>query len=53
MTTFPNSPRLLKGDRVLPDPASAAAQPIISLQYNPGTFSRTLLVQTGEGEFGR
>ncbi len=51
MTTFPNSPRLLKGGLVLIDPESSAVQRIIVLQYNPDTLSRTLQVQ-GIGEGG-
>ena len=35
MTTFPNSPKLIKGGIVLIDPQSAQVQRIISLQYNP------------------
>jgi hypothetical protein len=50
MTTFPGSPRLLKGGIVLLDPQSSAVQRIISLQYNPDSVSRTLQVQgTSEG----
>ena len=50
MTTFPNSPRLLKGGIVLLDPGSSAVRRVIALQYNPDTLSRTLQVQaTGEG----
>jgi hypothetical protein len=50
MTSFPNSPRLLKGGIVLIDPASTAVKRIIALQYNPDTISRTLQVQAmGEG----
>lgn len=45
MTTFPNSPRLLKGGIVLIDPDSSAVQRIITLQYNPDTLSRTLQPQ--------
>lgn len=51
MTTFPNSPRLLKGGLVLIDPDTSAVQRIITLQYNPDTLSRTLQVQ-GVGETG-
>ena len=52
MTTFPNSPRLLKGGLVLLDPTTGATQRIIALQYNPDTLSRTLQVQAigGEGD---
>ncbi|MGQ9613922.1 hypothetical protein [Chloroflexus sp.] len=46
MTTFPRSPRLLKGALVsfdLPHPQPA----VIIFQYNPDTLSRTLEAQTG------
>lgn len=52
MTTFPNSPRLLKGGLVLIDPQSSAVKRIIALQYNPDTLSRTLQVQGVGGEGG-
>jgi hypothetical protein len=52
MTTFPNSPRLLKGGLVLIDPLTSAVQRIIALQYNPDTLSRTLQVQGVGGEGG-
>ena len=39
MTTFPNSPRVLKGGIVLIDPDTAAVQRIIALQYNPDTLT--------------
>jgi hypothetical protein len=48
MSTFPNSPRLLKGGIVLIDPSSGAVQRIIKLQYNPDTLTRSLQVQTVE-----
>lgn len=52
MTTFPGSPRLLKGGIVLIDPETSAVQRIITLQYNPDSLSRTLQVQSGGGEGG-
>lgn len=52
MTTFPNSPKLLKGGIVLIDPGSAAVRRIIALQYNPDSLSRTLQVQALGGEGG-
>lgn len=52
MTTFPNSPRLLKGGLVLIDPDSGAVQRIIALQYNPDTLTRTLQAQTAGGQSG-
>jgi hypothetical protein len=47
MTTFPGSPRILKGGLVLLDPNSFAILPngIIVLQYNPDTLSRTLRIK--------
>jgi hypothetical protein len=51
MTTFPNSPKLLRGGIVLVDPSSGAVIRVITLQYNPDSISRTLQVQ-GAGEGG-
>jgi hypothetical protein len=51
MTTFPASPRLLKGAIVafdLPDPRPS----VISFQYNPESLSRTLEAQMSGGEGG-
>jgi hypothetical protein len=45
MTTFPGSPRLLKGGIVLIDPTSSAVVRIIALQYNPDSLSRTLQIK--------
>src|SRR5882757_7389265 len=45
MSSFPGSPRLLKGGIVLVDPDSAVVQRIISLQYNPDTLTRSLQIQ--------
>jgi hypothetical protein len=45
MSTFPNSPRLVKGGLVLIDADTSAVQRIIVLQYNPDTLSRTLQPQ--------
>ena len=53
MTSFPNSPRLLKGGIVLIDPSSSAVRRVIALQYNPDTLSRTLQVQAVGGEGDR
>lgn len=52
MTSFPNSPRLLKGGIVLIDPTTSAVRRIIALQYNPDSISRTLQVQGIGGESG-
>jgi hypothetical protein len=45
MTTFPGSPRLLKGGLVLLDPESGAVRGAIALQYNPETLSRSFQIQ--------
>jgi hypothetical protein len=52
MSTFPNSPRLLKGGIVLVDPDTAAVRQIISLQYNPDTLTRSLQIQGLSAEGG-
>ena len=48
MSTFPNSPRLLKGGIVLMDPDTGVIERVITLQYNPDTLTRTLQVQAIE-----
>ncbi|MES2741989.1 MAG: hypothetical protein V4754_13695 [Pseudomonadota bacterium] len=53
MSTFPNSPRIVKGGLVLLDPTTAAVLRIIALQYNPDTLSRTLQMQAAGGEGDR
>ena len=45
MTSFPGSPRLLKGGIVLLDPETSAVKRVINLQYNPDTLSRSLQIQ--------
>jgi hypothetical protein len=45
VTTFPNSPRLLKGGIVLIDPHTSRVLRVIALQYNPDTLTRTLQMQ--------
>lgn len=53
MTSFPDSPRILKGGLVLLDPLTAAVLRVIVLQYNPDTLTRTLQPQaTSEGSGG-
>ena len=52
MTTFPGSPRLIKGGIVLLDPVTGAVRRIIPLQYNPDSLSRTLQVQGVAGGGG-
>ncbi|HKI06197.1 MAG TPA: hypothetical protein VKK31_29740 [Thermoanaerobaculia bacterium] len=46
MTTFPGSPRLVKGGLVLIDPVTANVRRIIVLQYNPDTLSRSFQIQS-------
>lgn len=55
MTTFPNSPQLLKGGLVLIDPQTAMVQRIIALQYNPDSLSRSFQIKGvgTEGATGR
>jgi hypothetical protein len=50
MTTFPGSPRILKGGLVLLDPDQFTVLPngVIVLQYNPDTLSRTLKIKGAE-----
>jgi hypothetical protein len=45
MSTFPNSPRLVKGGIVLVAPDTSAVRRVIALQYNPDTLSRTLQIK--------
>lgn len=52
MTTFPGSPRLIRGGIVLIDPGTSQVLRIIALQYNPDNLSRTLQVQGVGGEGG-
>lgn len=46
MSTFPRSPRLLKGGVVLVDPSTGAVLRVIALQYNPETLQRSLTART-------
>jgi hypothetical protein len=52
MTSFPGSPRLIKGGLVLINPDSGTVQRIIVLQYNPDTLTRTLQVQSVSADGG-
>lgn len=52
MTTFPGSPRILKGGIVLIDSASGEVQRIVTLQYNPDSLTRTLQVLGTGAEAG-
>ena len=52
MTTFPNSPKLVKGRLVLIDADTARVLRIISLQYNADTLTRKFQAQEAGGESG-
>jgi hypothetical protein len=52
MTTFPSSPRLIRGGIVLIDPETSAIQRIIVLQYNPDSITRSLQAQGIGAESG-
>ena len=46
MSSFPNSPQLLKGGIVIMQPDNGSVIRVISLQYNPDTLTRTFQVQS-------
>lgn len=52
MTTFPNSPRLMKGAIIGVDPFNPLAS-IVIFQYNPDTLNRSITPQTTGGDGGR
>ena len=52
MSTFPNSPKLLKGGLVVMSAGGSRVRQVISLQYNPDSLSRTYQVQGVGGEGG-
>jgi hypothetical protein len=52
MSTFPGSPRLLKGGIAVYNPATSTVSSILVLQYNPDTLTRTLQVQGAGNEPG-
>jgi len=51
MTTFPGSPRVLRGAIIGIDPFNPLASVII-FQYNPDLVTRTLAAQTSGGDSG-
>jgi hypothetical protein len=51
MTTFPGSPRLVKGGIVVIDADTSAVVRVIPLQYNPDTMSRSFQIK-GAGDAG-
>jgi hypothetical protein len=52
MSSFPNSPKLLKGGLVLIDPETAMVQRIVALQYNPDSLSRSFQIKGVGAEGG-
>ena len=52
MSSFPNSPKLIKGGLVIVDAETARVLRIISLQYNADSLTRTLAAQAAGGEAG-
>ena len=52
MTTFPGSPKLIKGGIVLLNPSTSAVQRIIALQYNSDTLTRSFQIQGVGGGSG-
>ena len=52
MSTFPGSPKVLKGGLVVLTPDGSRARRVISLQYNPDTLTRSYQVQGVGGEGG-
>lgn len=51
-SSFPGSPRLIKGGLALLDPDDGTVQRIIPLQYNPDTLTRTLKIKGVGGDSG-
>lgn len=45
MSSFPGSPRLVKGGIVLVDPTTGSVIRIVPLQYNPDSLSRSLTIR--------
>jgi hypothetical protein len=52
MSTFPGSPRLLRGGLVLVDPGAGSTLRIIALQYNPDTLTRSFQIRGAGPESG-
>ena|SRR6185369_51976 len=52
MSTFPGSPRLLKGGIALLDPATGTVRQILPLQYNPDTLTRSFKIKGVGAESG-
>lgn len=52
MSSFPGSPKILKGGLIVLDAATGAVRRTIALQYNPDSLSRSYQVQGVGGEGG-
>jgi hypothetical protein len=52
MSTFPNSPQLLKGGLIVLDATTSVVKRTIPLQYNPESLSRSFQVQGAGGDGG-
>jgi hypothetical protein len=52
MSSFPGSPRLLKGGIALLNPDNGTVQQILPLQYNPDTLTRSLKIKGVGAESG-
>ena len=52
MSTFPNTPRIVKGGIVLINPDTAAINRIVTLQYNPDSISRSFQIKGAGGDGG-
>jgi hypothetical protein len=52
MSSFPGTPRVLKGGIVALDPATGAVLRIIALQYNPETLTRSFQIKGVSGDSG-
>jgi len=52
MSSFPGSPKLIKGGLVILDAASSAIKRTIALQYNPDSLARSYQVQGAGGDGG-
>ena len=52
MSSFPGSPRLVRGGLVLVDPTTGVVLRIIALQYNPDTLTRSLQIKGAGPEGG-
>src|SRR6202795_1514753 len=49
MSSFPNSPRLVRGRIVTMDPDPSAVKSRVALHYNPDSLSRSLQIQAVQG----